>query len=57
MKKIKHIFNESLAKRLSNSGYQIVSIRKKHKNKDRYVFLFEETDRFLKDFTVLSNKR
>ena len=57
MKKVKHIFNEALAKKLSNSGYRIISIRKDYKNKDRFVFVFEETEPFIKAFTTLSNNK
>ena len=57
MKKVKHIFNEALAKNLSNNGYRIISIRKDYKNKERFVFIFEETESFIKEFTALSNKR
>ena len=56
MKKIKYVFKESLAKRLSNN-YPIVSIRRDLKDKNRYVFLFEETESFTKDFTLLSQNR
>jgi len=57
MRKIKHVFKESLARKLSNSGYPIVSIRKDRKNKDRYVFLFEETEPFKRELTELTNER
>ena len=56
MNKIKYIFKESLAQKLCNSNHAIVYIRKNHKDKNKYVFLFEETEKFIKDFTALSSK-
>ena len=54
MRKIRYIFKESLAKELCNKGNNILCIRKDYKNKSRCVFLFEESDQFIKDFTKLS---
>jgi hypothetical protein len=55
--KIKYIFNESLAKRLCNSGYPIIYIRKDHKNKTKDVYLFEETDRLTKYFEMVATRK
>lgn len=55
--RIKYVFKESLARNLCKSGYPIVYIRKDHKKQDKFVFMFEETEQFIRDFTALSNKK
>jgi hypothetical protein len=57
MRKIKYVFNESLAKRLCNIGYPIIYIRKDHKNKDKDVYLFEDTARLRKDFEMIASRK
>lgn len=51
----KLIFNSYLARELLHRGNPIIDILKNHKLNNAVVFVFEATDKFIKDFDELSN--
>lgn len=52
--KTKLIFNSFLAKQLLNKGNPIVDLLKNHKIENATVFVFEETEKFIKDLSELT---
>lgn len=54
--KTKLIFNTFLAKNLLNEGNPIIDLLKDHKRRDGVVCVFEETEKFKKDFAELNKK-
>lgn len=54
--KTKLIFNSFLAKQLLSCGHKIVDLQKDYKRKNGVVFVFEETEEFIKDLKKLTSE-
>lgn len=52
--KYKSIFKPQLARRLLKMNNPIVDIKASKENSDRTVFIFEITEKFLKDLAILN---
>lgn len=52
----KVIINPSIARQLLQNGNSIVDIKPNSKNNRETVFVFENTDKLLKDLSAITNK-
>lgn len=54
--KIKAIYNPAMARKLLKAGNPIKDIKPDSANRDKTVFLFEETSKLLEDFVALADR-
>lgn len=52
----KLIFNSFLAKQLIKRGHKIIDLRKDYKKENTVIYVFEETEDFIKDLKELTLK-
>ena len=55
--KLKQIFNKNVAMELKRMGNRIEDATVNFKKENFVIYLFEETDKLLKDLTIINDKK